>query len=93
MSTKPRTNLYLDIAIFITFTFVILSGLLAHTSAGHGRFSDELLLFGLDRHFVSDLHLILALVMLGLVSVHLVVHSKWITAQLSQLSKQRSKST
>ncbi len=91
MSTKPRTNLYLDIAIFITFSIVAISGLLSHTIVGHGRVTQQLTLLGLDRHFLSDLHMIMALVMVGLIGVHLIIHSKWITAQFNLLLKQRSK--
>jgi hypothetical protein len=91
MSTKPRTNLFLDTAIFSTFCVVVLSGLLSHTSVGHGRLTEQLLSFGFNGHFLNDLHVIMAVVMVALVGVHLIVHSKWISAQLNSLRQQRSK--
>jgi len=85
MSVKPRTNLLLDIAIFIIFTLVITSGLLSHTLVGHDGLWQRLRLLGLDRHFLNDFHMVMALVMLGMVAVHLIIHWKWITSQLEKL--------
>lgn len=97
MTVKPRTNLLLDTVIFGLFVVVMISGLLVwvvYPTGGHqggGRHGDGPILarastvLGVEKHTMADLHRWVGVAMAAAVTLHLLVHWKWIICQVRRL--------
>ena len=81
MMDKSKANLIIDALLFLCVMAITGIGLLMkyvllpgkETTAIYGRKVD-LFLFGMDRHAWGRIHLILAFVFLGLLTLHVVLH-------------------
>jgi len=74
---RPRLNLLVDAAAFAAFAFLTTTGVLSRyvLPPGSGRYAT---LWGLNRHGWGDIHFWVAVVLLGVLALHLVLHWKWI---------------
>ena len=78
---KSKVNLIIDALMFLCAMAITGIGLLMkyvllpgkETAATYGR-KVELFLFGMDRHAWGRIHLIMAFVFLGLLTLHIVLH-------------------
>ena len=78
---KSKVNLIIDALLFLCVMAITGIGLLMkyvllpgkETAAVYGR-KVELFLFGMDRHAWGRIHLIIAFVFLGLITLHVVLH-------------------
>ncbi len=98
MTVKPRTNLAIDTVIFVLFVVVMVSGLVMWLvlSGGYqgGRNPAAAATFlMLARDTWKDLHIWAGLAMGGMVTLHLVLHLKWITCSIERLFKPSRKSS
>lgn len=81
MMDKSKVNLIIDTLMFLCVMAITGIGLLMkyvllpgkETAAVYGRKVD-LFLFGMDRHQWGTIHLIIAFVLLGLLTLHVVLH-------------------
>jgi uncharacterized iron-regulated membrane protein len=92
MTIKPRTNLAIDMLIFVLFIVVMVSGLVMWLvlgggyQGGHNPAATSTFLL-LARNTWKDLHIWAGLAMGGMVALHLVLHLKWITCTVERLFK------
>ncbi len=89
---KSKVNLVLDAVMFLCvmaiagigllMKFVLLPG--KDTAAVYGR-KVELFLFGMERHQWGTIHLIIAFVFLGFLTLHIILHWKMIVSIYGRL--------
>lgn len=74
---RPKLNFLIDVVAFIAFAFLTTTGVLARymLPPGSGRYAT---LWGLNRHGWGDLHFWVAVLLLGLLALHLALHWRWI---------------
>ena len=74
---RPTLNFLIDVVAFIAFAFLTTTGVLSRymLPPGSGRYAT---LWGLNRHGWGDLHFWVAVVLLGVLALHLVLHWRWI---------------
>lgn len=74
---RPKLNFLIDVAAFIAFAFLTTTGVLTRyvLPPGSGRYAT---LWGLNRHGWGDLHFWVAVVLLGVLALHLALHWRWI---------------
>jgi len=93
---KSKVNLVIDALMFLCVTamagigflmkFVLLPG--KETWAVYGRKVD-LFLFGMDRHQWGTIHLIIAFVFLGFLTLHIILHWKMILSLYCRLIRSK----
>ncbi len=91
---KSKLSLVIDALMFLCvmaiagigflMKFVLLPG--KDTWAVYGRKVD-LFLFGMDRHQWGTIHLIIAFVFLGMITLHIVLHWNMIVSNILQVSR------
>lgn len=89
---KPRLNFVIDILMFVLLAAIVGIGLLMkfvlipgrERWAKYGRHV-ELYLFGMDRHDWGAIHFYLALILLGVLVLHLILHWTMIVALFQRL--------
>ena len=79
MFGKTKNNFWLDVTIFTMFLVTALTGLLLWLLLPDGRGSGNTIFLGLTRNAWVDLHNWVGLAMLAGVTLHLVLHWKWIS--------------
>ncbi len=79
MFGKTKTNFWFDVTIFILFLITALTGLLLWLILPGGRGSSGTIFLGLTRQSWIDLHNWIGLAMLVGVTLHLLLHWKWIS--------------
>jgi len=84
MLGKNRTNFWLDVIIFITFVMTASTGLLLWLIIPSGQGKGWYVFFGLTRHNWVDLHNWVGLAMLVGVSLHLILHWRWIVCVIQR---------
>lgn len=74
---RPKLNFVIDAAAFVAFAFLTTTGVLTRyvLPPGSGRYAT---LWGLNRHGWGDLHFWVAVVLLGVLALHLALHWRWI---------------
>ncbi|MFZ1539716.1 MAG: DUF4405 domain-containing protein, partial [Chromatiaceae bacterium] len=74
---RPTLNFLIDAMAFIAFAFLTTTGVLTRyvLPPGSGRYAT---LWGLNRHGWGDLHFWVAVVLLGVLALHLALHWRWI---------------
>lgn len=74
---RPTLNFLIDLVAFVAFAFLTTTGILTRylLPPGSGRWAT---LWGLNRHQWGDLHFWVAVVLLGVLAIHLVLHWRWI---------------
>jgi len=74
---RSRLNVVVDAAAFAAFVFLTTTGVLSRyvLPPGSGR---DATLWGLNRHDWGDIHFWVAVVLLGVLVLHLALHWKWI---------------
>ncbi len=89
---KPRLNFLIDAIMFVLLMAIAGIGLLMkfvlipgrERWAKYGRHV-ELYLFGMDRHEWGTIHLYLALILLGVLTLHLILHWQMIVSLFQRL--------
>lgn len=78
---KPTINFVIDSISFIAFIFLAASGILMRyiLPPGSGRFYS---IWGLSRHNWGTIHFWIALLLLGILSLHLLLHWDWIVCKI-----------
>jgi len=79
MFGKTKTNFWLDLTILTTFLITALTGLLLWVILPGGQGRGQTVLLGLTRSEWIDLHNWVGLALLAGVTLHLVLHWKWIS--------------
>lgn len=94
---RPNLNLMVDAVAFVAGVFIVATGFLLEymLPPGSGRIGTEgfgpgpggmrrpiLLLWGMSRHEWSNIHFWLAIALLAVLSLHLVLHWKWIVCMV-----------
>ncbi|MCB0325446.1 MAG: DUF4405 domain-containing protein, partial [Bdellovibrionales bacterium] len=89
MSSKSTTNLIVDSLAFAGFAFLTSTGIVLHylLPPGSGR---SLELWGLSRHDWGDIHFATAVALFFVLSVHLILHFKWVTSVVAGRDKSSS---
>lgn len=78
---RPQVNLLIDTLALASFFLLAATGVLMHfvLPPGSGRISTML---GLNRHEWGGLHFWAAVVLFAILSVHLILHWRWILAMV-----------
>jgi len=78
---QVQRNFVVDLAAFVAFVLLTTTGVLLRyiLPPGSGRFTT---LWGLDRHTWGQIHFWIALILLGILAIHLVLHWKWIVCMV-----------
>lgn len=78
---QPQLNFLIDILAFIAFVLLVSTGVLMHwiLPAGTGR---SLSVWGMNRHDWGDIHFWTSMSFLGFMSIHVLLHWKWILAMV-----------
>ena len=78
---RPRLNFLIDAVAFAAFAFLTTTGILTRyvLPPGSGRYAT---LWGLDRHGWGDIHFWVAVVLLGVLALHLVLHWRWVVCMV-----------
>jgi hypothetical protein len=78
---KHRFNIIIDTTAFIEFVFISTTGFLVKYTlpAGSGHYAT---IWGLDRHEWGDLHFWVCIAFLATLTIHLILHWKWIFFRL-----------
>lgn len=93
---QTEFNFWLDCVLFLTGAGLAISGfvrwlILPGNGDGHGfrggQWSNLVPIFIFTRATWSDIHKFLAVVFVGLVAVHIVLHWDWIVAMVRSLRK------
>jgi uncharacterized protein DUF4405 len=79
---KITLNFIVDCLAFTGFAFLTTTGVLLHylLPPGSGQYS---MLWGMDRHQWGTLHFWLSIAFFAALSLHLVLHWRWITSQIA----------
>ena len=86
---RNTINFLIDVLLFVLMYVLIVTGLIMYfvlppgSRGGGGR----LLLWGWNRHDFGDLHFYLALVLIGLLFLHIIMHWNWFCCTLNRLMK------
>ena len=74
---KSNLITFIDIAAFISFIFVVSTGVLIRYTLPpkSGRFTEIL---GMSRHEWGDIHFYITFIFLAILSIHLLLHGKFI---------------
>ncbi|MCG6941667.1 MAG: DUF4405 domain-containing protein [Thiohalocapsa sp.] len=74
---RQRLNFLVDAVAFTAFAFLTTTGVLSRyvLPPGSGRYAT---LWGLNRHGWGDIHFWVAVVLLGVLALHVALHWKWI---------------
>ena len=86
---RTIVNFLIDTVAFITFVYLIATGIIMHylLPAGSGHF---VTLWGLDRHQWGSIHFWISIVFLGTLAIHLALHWKWIVCVIKGRPKEGS---
>jgi hypothetical protein len=91
---RTTLNFIIDSAAFLAFLVLVISGLVIRYSLPPGTGGREgggaTVLWGLDRHEWGDWHFWFALIMLGLLALHVVQHWRWIVAMVRGRQPERA---
>jgi hypothetical protein len=79
--TRPRLNFLIDAVAFVAFVFLTTTGVLSRyvLPPGSGRYAT---LWGLDRHGWGDIHFWVAVLLLGTLALHIVLHWRWVVTMV-----------
>jgi len=82
---RNTLNFVVDLISLVVMLGMVWTGLLIHyvLPPGHGR-GHGMSLWGWDRHGYGDVHFYLALVLMGLMVVHIWLHWAWVCATISK---------
>jgi hypothetical protein len=86
---RPTQNFTIDTIAFIGFVLLSTTGVLMRyvLPPGSGRFKT---VWGLDRHEWGSIHFWIALVFLGILAIHLVLHWRWIVTFITARPREGS---
>jgi hypothetical protein len=89
MLTKSAANVIVDTVALMAFVVLAASGALIHYTLppGSGHFRT---LWGLDRHQWGDLHFWIAIVLVGLMVLHVYLHWSWVVHVVKGSRPERS---
>lgn len=79
MFGKTKSNLWLDIAIFLSFLVTALTGLIFWLLLPEGPGSSRFVFMGLSKVTWTEIHNWAGIAMLAGAAVHILLHWKWIT--------------
>lgn len=79
---RPTSNLVIDAAAFAAFVLLTSTGTLMRYVLPPGS-GQRTKIFGLDRHAFGEIHFWIAIVFLGILAMHLLVHRRWIATVLT----------
>lgn len=81
MTRRTTTNFVVDIVAFTAFVLLTATGLVERyiLPPGTGRFQS---LWGMNRHQWGEVHFWIAMVLMGILSLHILLHWKWIVCVL-----------
>jgi hypothetical protein len=76
---RKTANLIVDAVAFVCFVLLTTSGILVRyiLPPGSGRFTS---VWGLDRHEWGAIHFWIAVILLGALALHLILHWRWIVS-------------
>ncbi|HIJ72597.1 MAG TPA: DUF4405 domain-containing protein [Candidatus Hydrogenedentes bacterium] len=79
--SKPVTNFVVDAVALAALMFLAATGILLRyvLPPGSGHFSA---LWGMDRHEWGQIHFWIAVVLVGLLALHLVLHCRWVVCMV-----------
>lgn len=75
---KSKKNFLIDIVAFVSFVFLVSTGIIMYYNLPAGSKTNSI--WGLDRHGWGDIHFWLAVVFLGILVLHLIMHWRWIVS-------------
>lgn len=79
MGNRTRLNFIIDALALAAITLLISTGVILHYQLPPGS-GHRLSIWGLGRHDWGEVHLILSLVFLGVLSCHLFLHWRWVAS-------------
>ena len=88
--SKPIVNFVVDAVAFAAFVFLTATGLLLRyvLPPGSGHFGA---LWGMDRHRWGQVHFWMAVVLIGVVALHLVLHWRWVVCMVKGRTGSRAR--
>ncbi len=92
MSGRKELNFLVDALAFLCFAFMVSTGVILYFLLPPGT-GERLAIWGLGRHEWGDVHFYTSIAFLAVLSIHLVLHWKWIIALIkgreSKYSRER----
>ena len=87
--SKSTANFVVDAVAFAAFVFLTATGVLLRymLPAGSGHFSA---LWGMDRHAWGRVHFWIAVVLMGVLALHLVLHWRWVVCMVKARKREGS---
>ena len=85
---KTKKNFLIDIVAFISFVFLVSTGVVMYYNLPPGSKNNAI--WGLSRHDWGDIHFWLAVVFLGILVLHLIMHWRWIVSLVKGKRKEGS---
>ena len=86
---RPTQNFIIDLVAFAGFVLLVATGVLLYyiLPPGSGHYTT---LWGMDRHEWGDIHLWIAVVFLGALTLHLILHWKWMIHMVRGRRRERA---
>lgn len=86
---KKNLNVIIDALSFACFTFLVSTGVIIHylLPSGSGRWRS---IWSLNRHQWGTIHFWIAVIFLGVLTIHLALHWRWIVSILKGGSRTSS---
>ena len=91
MINKSKLIMFIDVSAFISFVFVVSTGVLMRYVLPP-RSGQSMEIFGMSRHEWGDIHFYIAFIFLAILSIHLLLHWKFIRNVFSGRIKEASAS-
>ena len=85
---KTKKNFLIDAIAFVCFVFLVSTGVVMYVNLPPGSKTNAI--WGLDRHQWGEIHFWLAVVFLGILILHLIMHWRWIVSLVKGKRKEGS---
>jgi hypothetical protein len=86
---RPEKNFFIDVIAFIGFVLLTSTGILMRyvLPPGSGRWK---VIWGLDRHEWGSIHFWISIIFLGILTIHLILHWRWIVTFIKRKPREGS---
>ncbi len=91
MINKAKVVMFIDILAFISFVFVVSTGVLMRYVLPHGS-GRYIEIFGMSRHEWGEIHFYITFIFLTVLATHLILHWKFIQKVFQGRAKESSSS-
>jgi len=84
---KNKVNYWIDFVMLLTFIGSAVSGLILWGGFSRGFHRGQTIFLGMVKHQWKQFHLVLGFILLIVVFIHILLHSKWIIKMTKNIFK------